>query len=92
MSAANTDARRCMADFPNASVCEHGQLRRKCDLCQRDENVRELEAQLDALAARVSGAIELCDRLIYLVENGAGEHRPGERLRQVRRALTGDAT
>jgi hypothetical protein len=28
-------------------VCEHGSLRRKCEICERDERIVELERELE---------------------------------------------
>lgn len=30
-------------------VCEHGSLRRKCEICERDERIKELEARVEGL-------------------------------------------
>jgi len=30
-------------------VCEHGSLRRKCELCERDERIKELGEELTAI-------------------------------------------
>lgn len=31
----------------NDLVCEHGSFRRKCEICERDERIAELERRLD---------------------------------------------
>jgi hypothetical protein len=30
-------------------VCEHGSLHRKCEICERDDRIRELEARVKEL-------------------------------------------
>jgi CRISPR/Cas system-associated protein Cas10 (large subunit of type III CRISPR-Cas system) len=35
-----------MSDLRNW-VCEHGSLRRKCEICERDERIKELERERD---------------------------------------------
>lgn len=37
----------------NNRDCEHGQLARSCDVCERDERIRELQTERDALVAYV---------------------------------------
>ncbi len=32
--------------YPNARDCEHGQLRRSCNICEYENRIRELEQQL----------------------------------------------
>lgn len=32
--------------------CEHGSLRRSCEICERDEQIKELEAEVATLTAK----------------------------------------
>ena len=36
-----------------SNQCDHGHLRRSCELCQRDEEIEQLKAERDALLAEV---------------------------------------
>lgn len=36
---------------PASKVCEHGSLRRKCEICERDEEIAELKADRDEARA-----------------------------------------
>ena len=47
-------------------VCEHGSLRRKCEICERDERIKELEEALrELMVFCTSGeAYELADRVL----------------------------
>lgn len=36
-------------NFPNEHVCEHGSLRRKCEICERDEEIAHLREQIGIL-------------------------------------------
>ncbi len=38
-----------MEDKLYAIVCEHGSLKRKCEICERDERIEELEAEVNRL-------------------------------------------
>ncbi len=34
------------------AICDHGNLRRKCELCERDKRIHELEDAIRTIAAR----------------------------------------
>ena len=44
-----------MSDLRNW-VCEHGSLRRKCEICERDERIKELEERLRIARIERDGA------------------------------------
>lgn len=46
--AIDTEGAKAMA-FGRDDVCEHGSLERKCEICDRDKRIAELEAALDDL-------------------------------------------
>lgn len=46
--------------FPNSRDCEHGHLRRKCPICERDEEIERL--RVDAAYGQI--LIRYIDRLI----------------------------
>jgi len=55
-----------MSDLRNW-VCEHGSLRRKCEICERDERIKELESFL-------GGLVEWCHKhYTDLITVGLGE-------------------
>ncbi len=39
-------------------VCEHGNAKRKCELCERDERIVELEGRIDDLKACIRKIIK----------------------------------
>jgi hypothetical protein len=41
-----TEREKPMNDFPNARDCEHGRLRRKCEICELNEKIAEQAKEL----------------------------------------------
>ena len=39
-----------MSSYPNERECEHGQLRRSCDYCEYERDIKKLSAALDLLS------------------------------------------
>lgn len=35
------------------NICKHGQLRRQCDLCEKDDRIAELERQVEEMQAQL---------------------------------------
>lgn len=35
-------------------ICEHGSLKRKCEICERDEEIKRLRDHCDALRAYIN--------------------------------------
>lgn len=50
-----------MPDYPNARDCEHGHLRRKCEICALDREIKTLKHQLQ-LATDQLETTEQCHR------------------------------
>lgn len=81
--------------------CEHGQLRRQCEVCERDEQMAVawsvLEGQREQIAdltARLAELVEALDDLIVLAESAmhaanrdGGEYDVDEALADARGAL-----
>jgi hypothetical protein len=44
---------------PGPDVCDHGSLRRKCEICERDEEIADLKA--DLMTAIKEGSKRVCD-------------------------------
>ena len=43
-----------------STVCDHGHLRRVCEICQRDDEIEQLKAERDALKDHVHRLESLC--------------------------------
>lgn len=42
----------------NNIVCGHGQLKRQCPLCEKDEQIAALEQRFDALSSKFAALVE----------------------------------
>jgi chromosome segregation ATPase len=73
-------------EYPNARDCEHGQLRRKCEVCERDERIAELEKRLAEAEARA----EALDVQLQEVQADYGE-LDGKLFAEVERADKAEA-
>ena len=45
-------------------VCEHGHQARKCEVCERDKRIAELEAAVDVLAVELARVPELVSEAV----------------------------
>jgi len=57
-------------------VCEHGSLRRKCEICERDERIKELEEALREIVALKWGAFGSSEPARIAERALRGEDRP----------------
>ena len=79
----DTEARLLANALPvdGQRVCQHGNLARKCELCERDARIKELEAILreyiDAADQCVSGSDDIANMLRF----GAADKAAREALR-----------
>jgi hypothetical protein len=51
-----------------SNQCDHGHLRRSCEICQRDEEIERLKAERDALLGILKDAlshVEWSEKIIY---------------------------
>lgn len=50
-----------MSNSPEyGKVCEHGSLKRKCEICERDQEISQLKSELERLKEMVAHKIKLC--------------------------------
>jgi len=75
-----------MNDFPNARDCEHGRLRRKCEICELNEIVKEKDAKIAEQARELSLCREWRDAVQGIAVD-AGVVITGDPIEDVRLAI-----
>ena len=81
-----TEREKPMNDFPNARDCEHGRLRRKCEICELNEIVKEKDAKIAEQARELSLCREWRDAVQGIAVD-AGVVITGDPIEDVRLAI-----
>ena len=77
-----------MNDYPNKRDCEHGHKRGKCELCDRDEEIAELQRELSDAKSEVE---KIANEALQMVIHARNVFQAGERARWLEAVKQEDA-